>query len=207
MAAPTSSTDICSLAMGILKEKAVSNVAQPTKNTEVVCAKWYDTARRYTLEMHPWHFAKKRVALAQDVVSPAFGWTYQSAELPSDFIRLLSLGENEDIFDFDFEDNKLLSNDPAPYYLRYIYDIKTVTKFSPTFVLVLASHIAAFAAYEITGKDTLMKELMNFAQLQLDKAAAVSGQQKPPRRIESSNVINARRGFRRRNDAYYLGGS
>lgn len=206
MAAPTSSTDICNLAMGILKEKAVSNVAQPSKNTEVICDKWYDTARRYALEMHPWHFAKKRDALAQDVVSPIFGWQYQSAELPSDFIRLLTLGESGEDIDFDFEDNKILSDYAAPYYIHYIYDIKSVSRFSPTFVVVLAFVIAAFASYEITGKDSIMKELMAAARLQLDIAAAIGGQQKPPRRIQNSRFVNARRGFTRRNDEFNLGG-
>ena len=205
MAAPSSSVDICNLAVGLLKQQAITSIQTPNSNVEVICAKWYDAARRATLEMNPWHFAKKREAVAQAVATPTFGWSYQSAELPSDFIRLCTIGENEDEDGYALEGNLILSNDEGPYYIVYIWDIESVSRFSPTFVIALAHVIASFAAYEITGNASLSDSIIQRAQVHIDRSAAINGQQRPPRRIETSRFNSARRGFYSRRDASRLG--
>jgi len=207
MATATNKAEICSLSLSLVKEKVATNIDSPETNGEKVCSKWYDAARRYTLAMHPWNFASKRTTIAQDSTAPAFGYVYQSDNLPSDFIRLLSLGNDMDDFDYEIEDNKILSDEAAPYKIRYVFDQQLVSRFSPTFVIALAHVLAAFVSYEFTGSATLRASLLKDAQMFIDQGAAIDGQQNPPKRIEKSKLNRSRKRYSRNEDAYYLGGS
>ena len=70
----SSKTEICNLALSLISQKAIESIDAPESTNEVICAKWYDQARRKALSSHPWNFAKKR-ALAPATTTPAFEYT------------------------------------------------------------------------------------------------------------------------------------
>jgi hypothetical protein len=75
--------------------------------------------RNYVLRRHPWNCAVKRVTLSPDVTSPGFDYAFQFT-LPSDYLKVLQVGEYGAEVDYRIESGKLLSDD-NPCLLRYIW--------------------------------------------------------------------------------------
>lgn len=74
----------------------------------------------------------------------------------------------------------------------YIYDAQNVLQFDPAFIDVLAATIAARICKKVTNKNPsadLISELRN-AEI---AAAAISGQEKPPVRVQRSKIRDVRR--------------
>ncbi len=172
---------------------SVTSIETPETKAEKICAKWYDDARRITLEEHTWNFATKRDNLAQDTDNPPFGYIAQSDSLPSDFIRMVSLGADEDDQDYEIEGNQILTNSDGPYKLRYIYNITDVTKFSPLFIQALSYKLAELMSFEFDGRNTTKNTMKELFEDSIKSAKEVDGQQNPPKRIEKSAWRTARR--------------
>lgn len=84
-----------------------------------------------------------------------------------------------------------LSN-PSGLELSYIFDAQNVLQFDPAFVDLLSVQLAVKTCKKITGKepsDKLIAELRN-AEI---AASAISGQEKPPMRVQRSRIRDVRR--------------
>jgi hypothetical protein len=84
------------------------------------------------------------------------------------------------------------SANPTGLELTYTYDAQNVLQFDSAFIDVLAATLAARTCKKITGKepsDKLIAELRN-AEV---AAAAISGQEKPPVRVQRSRIRDVRR--------------
>src|SRR5882757_5096651 len=92
MAAPSSNTDVCNLALDALGLPPINSVDDPTTNTELVLSRHYDESRRYSLRRGVWGFAKDRATIARDGASPLFDFS-DRYKAPNDFIRLLQPAE------------------------------------------------------------------------------------------------------------------
>lgn len=195
MAKPTSKTAVSNLALSHLKIDAVVNIDPPDADSKAAkcAAKWYDQARRQTLEDHPWKFASTRVELLADATAPTFEYLYRY-ELPPDFIRVNRIGQNWDDPDLDYEieGSFILCNVPAPLRLVYIYDLTDPSKFSAKFVTTLSYCQAAFMAYEMTGNASIVDAMFDKYEKALTVGASVQGQNRPTRRIERSRLRAAR---------------
>jgi hypothetical protein len=198
--AVTSKTDICNLASDLLSGSTIQDIDNPTTANESLFERWYDQCRKKVLREHPWNFAAKRATVAASSVAPAFGYTV-AFSLPNDFIRLLTV-ENSDgtqynTADFQVESHEgvksiLLSTDATILYIRYIYDIETVTNFDPMFIQYLAYDIALAVAFKMTESNSDVARVEGLQKQQGAMARAISGQERPPTRVQRSKNRQAR---------------
>ena len=131
-------TDICNLAISHLGDKgSVENIEIPEKQTEIVCAKWYDISRQTALRQMMPSFARKREMWPLDAeYIPAFGYGYVYL-YKTDCLKILGIGDlYEKNNDYAVEDGHLLINsyyeDGLP--VRYVADIKDPSKYTPDFI-------------------------------------------------------------------------
>lgn len=61
-----SPTDICNLALDILKQENIDDIDDTDDNLAVLCARHYDDVRRQVLRAHPWNFAKTEKVISVD---------------------------------------------------------------------------------------------------------------------------------------------
>lgn len=83
MAAPTNAIDICNRALKELHELDTlpgDALTNPDGKAAILCAQFYDDARREVLRMGPWTCVSKRLALASDV------WAASTAYAADDLI-------------------------------------------------------------------------------------------------------------------------
>jgi hypothetical protein len=130
--------------------------------------------------------------------------------LPGDFVRLLTIGDrilyggnvptrffsisSDGAKTYLYCDNVTDQGGGAPgLRVEYIFDAVTVPLFDSLFVNVLARQLARNIAYKFTLKSSLVKDLESALAGAHLKAAAVSGQEKPPRRIQRSRIRDVRR--------------
>lgn len=200
----SSSTDIANLALDLLSVENVQDIDAPSSSTESLMSRWYDLCRTRLLREHSWNFAIKRIILAPDSTDPVFGYTKQFT-LPSDFVRLLSISTNltddyETLMDnkyYTVEDNKVLLtshyDDATSLRLIYVYDAREVSKFDPMFVDLLAYELALAVAYKVSESNTNIQRIQSIQRQRSMIARAVDGQENPPKRIERSPALSARR--------------
>lgn len=155
--------DICNLALSHLGDAAeVATIDPPDGSIQSAhCARFYPIARNALLEMHPWTFATKRVALAAVDNPYEDDWAYAYA-LPSTCIRplalllpgtserLLSLETDAGTFPYLVEaaenGSLVLYTNVEGAYLRYIDLVTNTTRFTPLFVVCLSRLLASYLA-------------------------------------------------------------
>lgn len=195
MSTPNSKTAIANLALGHLKTDPVVSIDPPDEDSKAAqaMAKWYDQARRDTLEAHPWKFASRRREILADAEAPLFGWD-KKYELPNDYIRINYMGEDwrNPLTDYDIEGSFILCNEASPLKLVYVYNLIDPSKFSPKFITSLSYKLAALAGYEITGNAQIVQAMEAQFMASFSSAASVAGQNRPTRRIEHSRLLEAR---------------
>lgn len=200
----TSLTDIGNLALDLLDGGSVTDVESPTTATEELLERWLPHCRKLCLRKHPWNFAAKRANLAASSTAPAFGYT-TAFPVPADFIRVLSINDNDYSYDnfptdnYGFENNMILTGEGVyasgdVLRLVYIYDFTDIPRMDPMFIDLWVHETALQIAYKITQTNTNVERI---ATLQKDRTAlamAIDGQERPPRRVQRSKSLNARRG-------------
>lgn len=200
MAAPTTAVDICNLALDRVGQRAISSITSPTTEIEEICARQYDSTLSEMLRRYVFNFAKKYAVLtASGTKVPAFGYT-SAYLLPNDFVRLLTLGDitiNGDIEPglYDLSEGYIFTDAASAGNLNitYIHTASTIiSKWDPLFVRLLVLHLAANIAFKLSLKNSLIQAIRDDAADEALAAAAVAGQEKPPRRIERSKLITAR---------------
>lgn len=198
----TSKTDICNLSQDLLSGETLLDIDDPTTATESLLLRWYDHCRKKCLREHPWKFAAKREILAKSSTAPDFGYT-AAFPLPNDFIRLLTIESDDGVQilpqDYQIESHEgqlaiLMTTDATSLRLRYVYDIEDVTKFDALFTSYLAYTIALDTAFKITESNTAIERIKAIQSERAAIAKAISGQERPPTRIERSVNRQARRG-------------
>ena len=195
MAKPQNETGIANLALGLLQNDPVVSISPPDADSKAaaVMAKWYDVCRLEVLEDHPWEFARRRLSVAAESAAPAFEYS-AAYELPGDYVRLARIGQNfeDPLEDYEIEGGYLLCNEASPLSLVYIKDFKLVTKMSMKFIMAVATKMASYAAMEITGNSALATRLGDEYMKILTTGASISGQNRPPRRVQRSRFRAAR---------------
>jgi hypothetical protein len=200
MGVPTTEVDICNLALDRLGQRAIASIETPTTEIEEVCARHYPAAVRELLRRFIFNFSKKYAVLTKSATkTPAFGYT-SAYQLPNDFVRLLALGDiaiNDDTPAglYDMSEGHIFTDaaDAAGLKISYVYDDPAISTWDPLFVRLVTLHLAANMAYKFTLKNSLIDKIRQDADDLAVTAAAVAGQEKPPRRIERSKIVTARR--------------
>lgn len=158
----TSEVSICNLALSHLGDDAtVASIDPPEGSAQAEhCARFYPVARNALLEMHPWGFATKRVALAM-LTSDTASWRYCYAT-PADALNLLAVLPADSESDYtnsfgvitnqpfcnelDASGNDVIYTNQESAVLRYTALVDDPTRFSPLFVLALSHHLASMLA-------------------------------------------------------------
>ncbi len=200
--APSSEVAICNMALSHLKQKPIVQIDPPSSQVEEICALWYHQIRQETLRSHSWNFAQKRVQLSPDSsAEPLFGFSHAYL-MPSDWIRFLGrydgLGTRVGGDDYEIEGRYLLMNgeDNENINVRYICDYQTVIKMDPLFRGLFAINLAIVLSPNFSGSENRVKTLLSIHKELEARATAIDGQERPPRRIQRSKFIEARRGGR-----------
>jgi hypothetical protein len=198
MTTATSDVDICNLALDLISEEGrVVDIQTPATDQARVCSKWYDITRRQELRAHPWNFARKRDVLTLSSTSPLFGYP-NAYNLPLDYIRLMFIGDDRrDHFrrNYIIENNQLLidNSNANSINLGYVYDITDVAQFDPLFIQQLVLKLALNLAYKFSLKNTVIRRILDIYVQAKREAKAVDGQESPPKRVQRSKFLAARR--------------
>jgi hypothetical protein len=167
----TSAVAICNLGLAHLGQETQISSISPTDGSREsgYCAMFYPIARQELIELVPWTFATKRIALAE-VTNLSTVWAYAYA-LPSDClkpVRVLTLGDfssiflradrvdsypgtSDDLFDegnsanFQVEGEVIYTHEPAAV-LIYRFDETNTGRFTPLFSTALGMMMASYLA-------------------------------------------------------------
>ena len=196
MARANTKTDICNLTLTLLKTDIVPNIETPSRNSKAanLCNQWYDESRRFVLAETTWDFAMERVQLPAHPDAPAFGWGTKF-ELPANYIRLGFIGDEERPLTQEYykiEKGFILTDEPAPLNLGYVFDQEDISKFSSTFIQLLARKIGCNLAFSLTGNRSMVEAAEGAYARDLSDAMTLDAQQSPPRRVQRSKWASAR---------------
>lgn len=90
----TGQEDIHNLALGMIGEEEVEDTADSRAlKQNLLCIRFYPSARDLTLRSHPWNEAKERVILVQTTDEPVFGYDRRYTE-PTNSLRILSVNDS-----------------------------------------------------------------------------------------------------------------
>ena len=201
VAGATTDVAICNLALARLGQKPISSIDAPTTWIEDLCALHFPMTRQSLFRGYVFNFTKKYAQLTVDATeTPAFGYTNAFA-LPNDFIRLLALGDvtiNNDVPPnlYDVVNGYVYTDqedDTDTLNIQYVFDNLVVAKWDALFKKLIRLELAKDMAFAFTLRSTLVNALdIELRDVRL-AAAAVAGQEKPPRRIERSRWRDNRR--------------
>lgn len=176
---PTVSTtvEIANLALQKLGESPIVTIDDDEKRAREMKAALTIT-RQSLLREYGFHFAIKTVTLA--ATTPPLDRYGAAYELPSDFIRAISLnadkrGRMADAFDLE---NGTLVTDADAAILRYVADITDPLKYDSLFIEAYVCKLAMKTCKVITGSDERVIAIMReFQTLALPCAAGVDAQE------------------------------
>lgn len=201
MAAPTAGIHICNLALGRIGQAPVSSIDSPTSSVEEFLAMQYPQTRQAALREYIFGFARRlAVLVSTDDIDPAFGYS-AAYHKPAGYLRLLGLGDTSfkngdvppelyrlsEVYIFtDYGDDDGLKID-------FIYDNDNVGQWDPLFKEVVVCRLAKSLAPKYALKPSLLAEIKDDLRTAERAAAAASGQESPPRVVQRSAILNARR--------------
>jgi hypothetical protein len=208
MAGVVSKSDVCNLALNRLGvDNLVVSIDDPKTEEEVICSRWYDPTRRWLLREHVWNFAKTRTSISR-VATPAFG--YEDAyQMPNDLIKFLDFMPLEEgdlssghislsTYPYEIEGDRILLNNAGATTLKIIYtkDVTDVSKFDDLFIESFSIYLAKNMSYKFTLSTKVLGELRKDLENAKLMAKAMDGQERPPKRVQKSKFLRARRRLR-----------
>lgn len=154
-----SDVSISNLALQML---GASRIASLTEDSPAArsCNACYEAIRDAEIRKNRWNFAKTRTTLAPHATAPAFTFNY-AFPLPSDYLRLLSPNEDNNIADGGRNDTDwkierhqgtlaVLTNDGTSLDIVYLARVTDPAQFDALFVIALAAAMAEHMCEEIT---------------------------------------------------------
>lgn len=146
----TSDIDICNLALDYCNARNITSFEENTKESKK-CYAWYDVVRKSLLTNLNASFAIKRAKLVEIAdYEPVYGYKKAYA-LPHDNLQVLNINEPIDDMLYQIEGNYLYCDDNnQDVYIRYLADIKDVTKYDSDFVILLALKLAEIICPALT---------------------------------------------------------
>jgi hypothetical protein len=165
MATAAADVDLVNRALALLGVEAITSLADTSKPAATASVLFDDT-RASVFRAHPWNCLIKRVQLAQDTTTPAWGFTFQYT-LPSDCLRVLQIKDYD--ADYKIEGRKLLINE-SQVYLIYLAQITDVNELDVLLRETISAHLAQDISYAITSNLQVTKLMAEKYQLKLSEA-------------------------------------
>lgn len=200
MPSTLSKTEICNLALDYLDEAPITDFDTDTSARARFLRRNFWPVAWELMRKHPWNFASRRVQLASAGTAPAFGWTY-AYDLPAHCLRVLPITadgtENGTSVLYKVEGTQILTNQPAPLNVRYLYRIDDTNgggagAFDQQFVGVLAATLGQRIAHFITGKSSYASQIGQIATALFQEAQMIDALEGTPDEPEDSFWIDAR---------------
>ena len=187
--------DICNGALNQLGASTILSLTEDSKNARL-CNARYTQVRDAVFRSHPWNCLQKRVQLAADTDTPAWGFTKQYT-LPSDCLRVLSILDYDS--DYKIEGRKILANH-ATVKIQYVARIEDPNQYDELLRETISAALAADIAYAITSSNPTASNMYTLFQDKLREARfvdATEGQNTNPDDgqsdvIGASSFINSR---------------
>ena len=187
--------DICNGALNQLGASTIITLTEDSKNARL-CNARFTQIRDSVFRSHPWNCLQKRVELAADTDTPAWGFTSQFT-IPADCLRVLS------ILDFDsdhkIEGRKILT-DNSSMKILYVSRLTDPNEYDELLRETLSAALAADIAYAVTSSNPVAKNMYDLFQQKLKEARFVDsteGQNMNPEKgmadvIGADTFINSR---------------
>lgn len=198
MSRPNSDVAICNLALSLLKEAPISVLTGSTMSkTEVLCAQWYDLIRQTTLEAYNWNFALLSAAIPRGG-DPAVSDYEDYYVFPNNYLKLraiedpsVPLGRRT----FEIQGRNLYYDTGGETSLDvwYTKDETDIAVFPALFIKFFAEELAIVLGMKLTARPSIIKSIKESLAESKRLALAANGQMRPPKRFESSRIVNAGR--------------
>lgn len=185
-----SAVEICSNGLLLLGAQPINSFDDETDRATLVSNLW-PNALEAILRSHPWNRATKRVSLAADVAAPDFDYARQFT-LPSDCMRVLSVGLKGQPQTYELEGRKILSDEEI-IYLRYVWKNDDIASWDALLVQAAEAYMAMTCAYPITKSASMFDMMANLWKLKRQEARTIDGQENPPEEIGDFPLLQARR--------------
>lgn len=187
--------DICNGALNQLGASTILSLTEDSKNARL-CNARYTQVRDAVFRSHPWNCLQKRVQLAADTDTPAWGFTKQYT-LPADCLRVLTILDYD--ADYKIEGRKILT-DNSTMKILYISRIEDPNEYDELLRETLSAALAADIAYAVTSSNPTASNMYNLFQDKLKDARFVDsteGQNMNPEKgmadvIGADTFINSR---------------
>ena len=187
--------DICNGALNQLGASTILSLTEDSKNARL-CNARFTQVRDSIFRSHHWNCLQKRVQLAADTATPAWGFTKQYT-LPADCLRLLTILDYDS--DYKVEGRKILT-DNSSLKILYIGRIEDPNEYDELLRETLSAALAADIAYAITSSNPLTANMYNLLRDKLREARFVDsteGQNTQPDKgmadvMDASTFINSR---------------
>ena len=152
-------TEICNRALQKLGAKRITSIDEnSTAAIELRTA--YEPIRDACLMEHRWGFAIQRAEIAAD--SPTPDWGRENAfSLPADCLLVIPPYPESDYNDRDWviENRKIITNESAPLYLRYIKKVVDPNEMDVLFREAFATKLAFELCEKLTQSNTKKESL------------------------------------------------
>lgn len=188
MATTTTQLDVANMALALLGQEPMLSYDKDSRNGRTVRL-FFESARVGVLEDNHWSFATKRVILAPEATTPAFGWTNQFL-LPGDFLKeQFVLNNASENISYRIESGKLLANSSAPY-LIYTWNQEDYSQYTAKFIELLAYKLAAKCAYQVTNSRSEEQALFGaYSELLIETMSSDSIGDGEERVVQESNWL------------------
>lgn len=148
----------------------------------------FDIVRDAVFRDHPWNCLIARASLAALVDEPAWGFDYQY-QLPSDCLRILDIDSS---LEWRVEGRKLLTDEAAPLYVRYLKQETDPAQYDAMLVEALASRLAMELAEPLTQSNTKIELASRAYEDALKAARRRDAQEGSARQTFESSWLNSR---------------
>ena len=187
--------DICNGALNQLGASTILTLTEDSKNARL-CNARYTQVRDSVFRSHPWNCLQKRVQLAADTDTPAWGFTQQYT-LPADCLRVLTILDYDE--DYKIEGRKILT-DNSNMKILYIARITDPNQYDELLRETLSAALAADIAYAVTSSNPTASNMYNLFKDKLKEARfvdATEGQNQNPEKgmadvVGADTFINSR---------------
>lgn len=192
------------IANSALSKIGASRITALTDNLEaarLISSRW-DLLRDAELRSRNWNFSITRASLAALVTTPAFRYTYEF-QLPSLCLKVIQVGEyypgpsmsdyrNAPEAPYQIEGRKILTDYPAPLYIRYVESITDTGQwdalFSESFACKLAMDICERLTQSNSKRQLAAEEYKDAISLAVRSDAV----ENPPEAIPDSSWLLSR---------------
>ena len=145
---------ICNGALNQLGATTILSLSEDSKNARL-CNSRYTQIRDALFRTHPWNCLQKRVQIAADTTTPAWGFK-NAYTLPADCLRLLKILDYDS--NYKVEGRKILSNTSSMKIL-YVARVTDPNEYDELLRETLSASLGADIAFGVTSNNQTAKNM------------------------------------------------